>query len=37
MIYLPDAFDETDLDALHALIESYGFATLISPDARQTP
>lgn len=33
MIYLPDAFHETDLDALHALIESYSFATLISPDS----
>lgn len=33
MIYLPDAFHETNLDALHALIESYSFATLISPDS----
>jgi len=33
MIYLPDVFHETDLDALHALIESYSFATLISPDS----
>jgi transcriptional regulator len=32
MIYLPDAFHETDRDALHRLIESHGFATLISPD-----
>ena len=32
MIYLPDAFRETDRAALHALIESHGFATLISPD-----
>jgi transcriptional regulator len=30
MIYLPDAFHETELDALHALIESHSFATLIS-------
>ncbi len=35
MIYLPDVFHETDLDALHALIESYSFATLISPDAKE--
>jgi transcriptional regulator len=35
MIYLPDSFHETDRDALHALIESYGFATLISLDARE--
>ncbi len=33
MIYLPDVFHETDRDALHGLIESHGFATLISPDA----
>ncbi len=33
MIYLPDAFNEPDLDALHALIESQSFATLISPDS----
>jgi transcriptional regulator len=33
MIYLPDVFHETNLDALHALIESHSFATLISPDA----
>lgn len=32
MIYLPDAFHETDRHALHELIESYGFATLISLD-----
>ncbi|HTS55748.1 MAG TPA: FMN-binding negative transcriptional regulator [Burkholderiales bacterium] len=32
MIYLPEAFHETDREALHALIESHGFATLISPD-----
>jgi len=35
MIYLPDAFRETDRNALHELIESYGFATLISPDASE--
>jgi transcriptional regulator len=35
MIYLPDVFHETDLDALHALIESYSFATLISPDTME--
>jgi len=33
MIYLPEEFNETDQEALHALIESFGFATLISPDA----
>lgn len=33
MIYLPAAFNETDREALHTLIESFGFATLISPDA----
>ena len=33
MIYLPEVFHETDLGALHALIESYSFATLISPDS----
>ena len=33
MIYLPDVFHETDLDALHALIQCYSFATLISPDS----
>jgi transcriptional regulator len=35
MIYLPDVFHETDLDALHALIESYSFATLISPGSKE--
>ena len=35
MIYLPDVFHETDRDALHGLIESHGFATLISPDAME--
>lgn len=33
MIYSPAAFREPDRDALHALIEMHGFATLISPDA----
>jgi len=33
MIYLPNAFEQTDREALYALIESNGFATLISPDA----
>jgi transcriptional regulator len=33
MIYSPAAFQEPDRDALHALIETHGFATLISPDA----
>jgi transcriptional regulator len=33
MMYLPEVFRETDRDALHGLIESHGFATLISPDA----
>lgn len=33
MIYLPPAFAESDREALHELIESSGFATLISPDA----
>jgi transcriptional regulator len=33
MIYLPRAFAESDRAALHELIESSGFATLISPDA----
>jgi len=32
MIYLPDHFHETSIGALHALIESNSFATLISPD-----
>jgi transcriptional regulator len=35
MIYLPDVFHETDRDALHALIESYSFATLISPGSTE--
>jgi len=35
MIYMPDAFHETERDALHGLIEAYGFATLISPDATE--
>lgn len=34
MIYVPKAFEEPQREALHALIESYGFATLISPDAQ---
>jgi transcriptional regulator len=34
MIYVPKAFEEPDREVLHALIESYGFATLISPDAQ---
>jgi len=33
MIYVPNAFHETRLAVLHALIEANGFATLISPDA----
>jgi len=33
MIYLPEHFHETSLDALQDLIESNSFATLISPDA----
>jgi transcriptional regulator len=33
MIYLPDAFHETDREVLHALIDAYGFAMLVSPDA----
>lgn len=33
MIYLPEAFNETEREAMHALIESAGFATLISADA----
>lgn len=33
MIYLPEHFHETDLDALQDLMESNSFATLISPDA----
>jgi transcriptional regulator len=33
MLYLPQAFKESDRAVLHALIESFGFATLISPDA----
>jgi transcriptional regulator len=33
MIYVPAAFKQADRDALHALIESFAFATLISPDA----
>ena len=32
MMYLPDVFREPRPDALHALIDSNGFATLISPD-----
>jgi transcriptional regulator len=34
MIYLPDAFHENDREALHALIDAYSFAMLISPDAQ---
>jgi transcriptional regulator len=37
MLYQPDAFRQTDLGALHALIEEHGFATLISPDAADPP
>jgi transcriptional regulator len=33
MIYVPAAFKQSDRDAMHALIESFAFATLISPDA----
>ena len=33
MIYVPAAFKQSDRDALHALIESFAFATLVSPDA----
>lgn len=33
MIYVPRAFQESDPAALHALIDSASFATLISPDA----
>ena len=33
MIYVPAAFKQSDRDVLHALIESFAFATLISPDA----
>jgi transcriptional regulator len=33
MLYLPQAFKESDREAVYALIESSGFATLISPDA----
>jgi transcriptional regulator len=35
MIYLPDVFRETDSNALHELIESHSFATLVSPDAKE--
>lgn len=34
MIYVPKAFEENEREALHALIESHGFATLITPDAQ---
>jgi len=34
MIYLPDAFHETDREVLHALIDAYSFGMLISPDAQ---
>jgi transcriptional regulator len=33
VIYVPVAFKQSDREALHALIESFAFATLISPDA----
>ena len=33
MIYVPAAFKEVGRDVLHALIESFSFATLISPDS----
>jgi len=33
VIYVPAAFKQSDRDALHALIESFAFATLVSPDA----
>jgi transcriptional regulator len=32
MLYLPELFAERDLSALHAFLEDYAFATLISPD-----
>jgi transcriptional regulator len=34
MIYVPEAFHETDREVLHALIDAWGFATLVSPDAK---
>ena len=34
MLYIPNAFREDDVGALHALMEAHGFATLISPDAQ---
>jgi len=37
VLYQPEAFREQDTAALHALIEAYGFATLISPDAEDPP
>jgi transcriptional regulator len=33
VIYVPAAFKQSEHDVLHALIESFAFATLISPDA----
>jgi len=37
MLYLPETFVERDLATLHALIEQYGFATLVTPDAVDPP
>jgi transcriptional regulator len=34
MLYIPEAFKEDDVSALHALMDAHGFATLISPDAQ---
>lgn len=37
MLYLPETFAERDLATLHAFIERYGFATLLTPDALDPP
>lgn len=34
MIYVPTAFEETERETLHALIEAHSFATFITPDAQ---
>ena len=37
MLYVPESFAERDEAALHAFIDAYGFAMLISPDAADPP
>jgi transcriptional regulator len=37
MLYVPELFAERDESALHAFVDAYGFALLISPDAQDPP